>query len=162
MNVVQTISLDARMLYERLQKTGVGDVIEYEELTSVIGKDVRNGARRFLDTARNRALNSDHMVFGTIIGVGIKRLSDVDIVSTGEYTRRRIRRMSGRAIKTLTAVRDFNSLPNDAKIRHNTFVSLYSAISHASSNPSVKRIEAQVSESNSKLALIRTLEALKG
>ena len=98
---IAEISVDARLLHQRLQSVGVGETVSWEELSQVIGRDVTAGSKGYgpLSTARKRALNDDGMVFDAIPKVGLKRLTDAEIVNTGQATVDKVRRAArkGRA-----------------------------------------------------------------
>ena len=156
---IQALSLDSKMVYERLKKSVIGETISYSELSTIIGRNTQNGGRGALQTARRKALREDYMVFGVIHNVGLKRLSDLEIVATGEDTVTKIRRASTRGFRTVTAVREFDKLPNDAKVRHNTYASVLGALSMATTAARMKKLEGKVAEAKASLPLMKTLEA---
>jgi len=137
-------SMETRMLLDRLAKASVGEVIKYTELSELIGQDVQARSRGHLASAIKSLLNDRQMVFGVIRTVGVKRLSDGEIVAVGDEILPRIRRMAKRATRKLLAVADFNSLTNDQKIRHNAVVSSLATVSFFSKEARVKEIEKQV------------------
>lgn len=159
--VIQALSLDAKLVYERLKLVPVGAEVEYQELSTLVGRDVTAAGRGLITTARRKALKEDYMVFGVIRKQGLKRLSDVEIVNTGEDTIGRIRRTARKGFRTITAVKDFSALPNDAKIRHNVYVSMLGMVAQASSSPQMKRLEKKVTEASAVLPLMKTLEAFR-
>jgi len=157
--VIQALSLDSKMIYDRLKKSAVEEIVSYAELSKMIGRDTQNGGRGSIQTARRKALREDYIVFGVVRNIGLKRLSDVEIVATGEDTVTRIRRASTRGFRTITAVRDFDALPNDSKIRHNTYASVLGALSMATTAARMKKLEGRVAEAKASLPLAKTLEA---
>ena len=93
---IPELSIDSKMLYDRLIKAEVGAVIPYRELTEVISRDVQGPARGNMNTARHRALRHNGMVFEAVWKVGLKRLNDTEVVAVGEASLGRIRRVARR------------------------------------------------------------------
>lgn len=141
---IPEMAMETRMLRDRLAKSNIGDVITYSELSDLIGQQVQDRSRGHLNSAVKSLLTERQMVFGTIRTVGLKRLSDGEIVAVGDEILPRIRRMAKRATQKLMAVGDFSSLTNDQKIRHNAVVSSLSTVSFFSKESRVKEIEKQV------------------
>jgi hypothetical protein len=144
---IPEMAMETRMLRDRLAKSNIGDVITYSELSDLIGQQVQDRSRGHLNSAVKSLLTERQMVFGTIRTVGLKRLSDGEIVAVGDEILPRIRRMAKRATQKLLAVADFNSLTNDQKVRHNAVVSSLATVSFFSKEARVKEIEKQVGSS---------------
>lgn len=158
---IPQISLDSQALYERLKKTKVGDFIKYEELTAIISRDVTNGGRGCLATARNIAMREHRMVFACVSGEGIKRLADSEIVGIGLQATKHIRRVASKGMRKLSCVQDFDKLSQQEKLSHNTQMSVLGALHQACKESSVKRVESQVEKAQMKLSLAGTLDAFK-
>ena len=156
------LSVDTRLLYQRLKETHIGDQVSYDELSELIGRDVRNGAHSNLQSARNRCMKHDGIVFGTIRTVGLKRLNDTEIVETAEEQINRIRRASRRAAKTLAQVRDFAAMPEEAQTKHNASLSLFGAVAKITQTSQVQKLEKHVGEAQKQLPLAKTLEFFAG
>lgn len=156
-----TLSMDTRILFERLLAAGPGDTVTYEEMNKLVGRDIQDKDRYVLQSALQKALTHGY-VFGNIRKVGFKRLSDEEIVGTGASAISRTGRMSRRGIKKLSSVRNFNELPNGAQIKHNAAMSILGMISHATRKRQVKKIEERVTYSQDKLSLRKTIEAMSG
>lgn len=156
--VIHEISVDARMVYERLLTTSVGEVVTYDELTKLIGRNTQNSGRPVIATARRKAMNEHRMVFAAVRNIGFKRLNDGEIVETAQHDVDKIRRTSRRAGRRLTTV-DFDALSNDKKIRHNTYLSMFGALASMTTGGTVKAIEKEVTKAHSALPLAKTLEA---
>ena len=157
---IAEISVDTQLLVERLRKVGVGETISYAELTGTISRDVQGSARGNLYTARRTLQRDDNVVFGVVVGEGMKRLNDSEIVSTATSDRVGIRRRSRRAARRLACVQDFDSLPSEAKIRHQAAISLFGVISAIARNSETKRLEAAVEQAQNKLPVAATLAVL--
>jgi hypothetical protein len=153
-------SLDARILYDRLSKAEVGDTLTYKELSDLIGRDVANGARGVLNTARRMAIREDRIVFGVITAEGLIRLGDSDIVAAQETQISRVRRLSRRALRSLACAK-FENLDNDKRVEFNTRMAHLGTLAALSSGRAIKRIEAKVRETGQPVALNATLELFK-
>lgn len=62
-----------------LAEKKVGEEVGYEELSAAVGKNVQRESRSSLSSAMRIVQNESGAVFGTIRGVGVKRLSDTEI-----------------------------------------------------------------------------------
>lgn len=153
------LSIDVKTLYERLLASATGDTIDYRELSGLIGRDVTGKARSVLYSARKRAERENRIVFGAVHSVGIKRLSDIEIVDSGHQILRHVRRSSQRGFTRLTATVDFNKLPEPARVQHNAFASVLGAVAGALHEKKLKRIEEKVKETQKALPLADTLKA---
>lgn len=160
MKVIPQMSVDTRMLYERLKECDVGHTIPYQELSKIIGREVTGKARSVLATARRKAMTTDRMVFACVYKVGVKRLTDVDIVETSEDCVRRVRKASTRAVRRITTV-DFAKLPNEAKVKHNTYLSVFGALASFTQSGALKAIEKKIGDSKEALPLAKTLEVFR-
>jgi hypothetical protein len=162
MKSIPEISVDTKLLAQVIEKMEPGHVLTYEELSSLIGRDVRKRARGNLRSARLSALRSHGVVTEAVTSVGIKRLEDTENVgTTGDAARRRIRRLANRAVQKLTAV-NFDELTNDLKIKQNTELSQLGALRAFSRDAVSEKIAAKVAASNQQLAIAKTLEVFSG
>ena len=152
------INVDARILLGRLKKANVGEVLTYQELSDLIGRDVQHGARHILVSARRWAAK-DRIIFGSVTGKGIQRLDDEGKVKAGAGHLDRIRRESRRASRTLASVDDFSSLSNESRIRHNMAMSVFGIIQQATGNKIREKISEKVEATeNGSLAIKKSLE----
>ncbi len=157
-----TTHIDTQMIYERLSTASIGDLIEYQELTALIGTDVQNKGRGYMETARRMALRDKGMVFQPVRGVGLKRLADTEIVQSGQAYITKIRRHARRGMRVLVSVQDFGALPNDLKVRHNATVSMLGAVAVFSGGAAQKRVEGAVEKAGQKISYTKTLELFGG
>lgn len=155
------MSADSRAIFDRLKACKVGDVVSYDEIDKIARRNVRGRDRYVLVSAIKAALR-EGLVFDAVRGVGVKLLNDVEIVSTAEGVIPRIRRLSRRATRKLTSVRDFNGLPNDHKVKHNATLSMLGAVSMFARGESVSKVEGEVRKANQTLSLGATLELFRG
>lgn len=157
---IAQISLDAQLIRDRLQETKVGETVTYEELSKLIGRDVRNRAMGALGTARKHAMKNKNMVFVAVSNEGLKRMSDIEIVDSVDGDIRRVRRTVRRSSAKITRV-DFNGLPNDKKIDHNAKLSMLGALQQFAAPSSLKTLKSRVEESREVLPIGKTLEAFR-
>jgi hypothetical protein len=157
---IPELSVDTRLVEQRLMEAKPGDTVPYSELSQIIGRNVQNGARHVLTTAINRALGNG-AVFACVTNVGVKRLADVEIVATGDSAARKMRRLARRSVRKLSQVVDFAALPKPVQVRHNTLMSVMGAVAHFSKESAIKKVEAKVAETSQALPLGKTLEVFK-
>ena len=160
---ISEISVDARLLHQRLTQAKVGDVITWDDLGQIIGRSVHPGEGGYsaLATARNRVQVDDGYIFDAIAKVGLKRLSDAEIVNTGQYAIDRVRRAARKGTRRLLSVKDFDALPNDLKVKHNAYASLLGAVAQISQSSKVTQLESHVQNARAALPLAKTLEVFK-
>lgn len=140
-------SIDTQALYERMCSAKVGEEISYQELSSIIGRNVQGVAYGSMDTARRMCRNEHRMVFGTVRGKGLVRLDDEGIVTEGAAGLSKIRREARKRARVLTCVQDFTAMSPDKRVQHNTALAVYGAISEAAKPGTLKRI-AEASNAN--------------
>lgn len=87
---------------------GCNNEISYRDLARQAGLSVGR-AKQVLASAR-RALRADKILFGTIRGEGIRRLTDSDKVKKPEAFKRRVSRGAGRELKDLGTIANFGAL----------------------------------------------------
>lgn len=156
---IPEMSIDTRVCVNRLKEAKSGEVIPYKELSELIGRDVQNSAYSVLFSARRIVERDYRIVFHPIRSIGLKRLDDTGIVSVGESTLSKIRKVTKRGIKQIACVQDFNNLSQEQKIKHNTYLSMLGVMHHASQGKSVQKLENKVREAQASLPLAKTLEA---
>lgn len=153
-------SLDARLIFELLMKCEVGRTITYEQIGEVVGKERVTSATTGLYTALRWAEQED-VVFGSVRGLGYRRLSDEEIATTvGEAGMRRIRRASTRLMGRVARAKDEN-ISEEAKIRRNAAVSMFGVLAHMTKRHSVKKLEENVERHDDQLAVGRVLDLFR-
>jgi hypothetical protein len=153
-------SADTRFIIQKLRPLRVGEQISYAELAAAVSRPVGeiDGS---LASARRALLREDSMVFGTVRGVGLRRLSDTDIVRTSAAVTKRIRRAARRGVRVLAAVNDFSALPRDDQMRHSASVSVLAAIAEMTTDKSLRKIESVTKEAVRELPFAQTLAAFR-
>jgi len=157
MNAIRELSLDRQMLTERLEKVAIGETVTYAELSEVIGREVRM-CRHLLYGAMHTLQRDNHMIFDTVMNVGVKRQDDSGIVAGGDAYIRHIRRTSRTGARRLSCVDSFTDLPPDRQIQHNANMSLMGAFTSMTRRKKRKELESRVKEAQDKLSLAKTLE----
>lgn len=161
--MAQTIAeqaVDTRLLIGLLSKAEVGQVFSYQELGKHLGRRVE-GSTGNLISAR-RALERDYqIVFGTIWGQGIKRLSDAEIIALGDKLPGRVRRLARRTIKKITIARD-EALTNEQIVHRNAAVSMAGVLMHVATKSGMAKLEKAVQVNAGELPVGKTLELFKG
>jgi len=153
------LSIDTKLIYDLLSKCDPGDIVAYRTLSELISRDVQGAARSCLQSAMRRLVN-DGVVFSCVRGVGIKRLSDSEIVGEGPATLAKIRRAVRRAGRKLQAVQDYDSLSHESQIAHNATISMFGALNHMSQPKTFKKLEGKIEETRASLPLAKTLELI--
>lgn len=145
-NTIPEISVDTRLLYERLAKLEKGETVTYTELSAIIGRDVRGPrARHLLDRARKLALENDNVVVEAVVNEGLRRpLDTVVVTTTGECYRRGVIRRAVIAARKYAAV-DYGALSEADRVKHNAEVSQLGAIKAFAADSTTKQLEASIS-----------------
>lgn len=153
------MSIDTRMLYDRLKKAEIGEAVTFKQMGEILGRSV-DGSCSNLQSALHR-LEGEGVAFANVRGEGYQRMNDIEVVNSAEHSREGIRKKAKRAIKRLTCVQVFDALPNDLKVKHNAALSGFGAIASIMSPGRVKALEEQVAKAGAQLPLAKTLEAFK-
>lgn len=158
-----SVSIETTLLVERIKTMAQGDLVTYRDLTKLVGQDVQGEARHILQSARRICQREYQVVTDAERNVGIRRLTDVELTTSGLQVFAGLRRAAKRGIDRVTAVSDFNALPDEEKIRHNATVSALAVIRVMARPKSVDRIAAAVNTTNTgQLPIARTLELFRG
>lgn len=155
---IREISVDSQVAMKRLSQAKVGQTITYDELSTLLGRNVQREARYCLQTACRRLLTDERMVFEAVRGVGMKRLDDVGIVDVGQHYIRRVHNTARRGAKKLMCVQEFDKLPNDKKVEHNASLSVLGMLNHVTKNKEIAKIEKKVEQASGQLPLAKMLE----
>ena len=159
--IIQQMSVDAQILIATLKDIAVGEVATYQSLSATIKRNVQTDAYGAMTTAR-RALQRDHrMIFGTVRGVGLRRLNDGEIVDAGRSHITSMRRTSRRGLKKLACV-DWDNLDNASRIKHNASASMLGAVNMITRESSIKKLEAKIEKTKEKLPIASTLALFSG
>ena len=154
---------DTRFLIDFLRASADGEreTVTYEKINAALGRDVQRDARGSLLSAIKYLQREERLVFWTIRNVGVRLLEDPEVVSTAEVGLQRIRREAARTGRRVAAVRDFDSLPSEFKVKHNAALSYTAAILFFSKAKQLKRLESKIADAGTLLPVARTLDAFK-
>lgn len=152
------MSADARLLYQRLIRVPVDGTVTYADLLAEISRPV-SGAFGALHTAVRRVRRDHDMVFAAVRGVGLHRLTDLEIVGAAAADGRSLRRRARVAAEKLTKVQDYAALPPRAQIEHTARLSIFAAIAEMSTDKAVDKVIAVASGRSGELPIAATLAA---
>lgn len=108
-------SVEAQELAKFLETAEVGDVFTYQQLNQHAKCDVQL-RNTVLQTAKRIVQRQHKMVFDTIVGVGIKRLSDEEIPDVGQASIKRSRNIAKKGMRTLECA-DLSKLTPETKVK---------------------------------------------
>lgn len=129
-----TLSADTRTLTDRFLATPVGATIRYSDMSAAIGADIQ--ARRHL-ILRAIAIASREAgaIFGSVRGVGYKRLASEDASVVGAHARHRIRSTARRSSRVIQrAVEVANDMSEPARVKAYAEISALSLIQHVATD----------------------------
>lgn len=149
-------SADTLVIENRLRNSEVGDIIEYSDLSRLLGRSVTEFCRSNISTARN-TLSKEHIHFGVIRGLGLRRLTADEAVAAGREYVDRARRTSHRGCKHLARV-EFDKLSDESKKDHLTTSAQLGAMCLLGKSSSTKRIASAIKESSEQLPIGKTLQ----
>jgi len=150
------MSVDARLLKQRLEKVKVDEVINYTDLSKEISRPVK-GSSGCLQTARRSLFNSSRILFAAINGVGLKRLSDNGKIDASDLDVRKVRRAARRGAKKLASIDSFEKLTPAKQLAHTAKLSVLTAVAHIATDKQVTAIEGAVSGRANELPIAETL-----
>ncbi|KFL31418.1 hypothetical protein JP75_07615 [Devosia riboflavina] len=154
------MSADARLLMQHMSSATVGQTFTYKELGAVISRDV-DGSSGPLRTALRRLLRDEGMVFGTLIGEGVKRLNDEEIVAEGGNAAEAIRRKANRSFERQMKA-DFSRLPRQTQAKFTAQVSVMASIAMMTTGKALERVAAAASPALKEMPVAATLAMFVG
>lgn len=157
---IRELSIESKLIYQRLKDMKPGDFVTYGELTGIIGTNILTH-RHILYTARRMAERNDKITFGIITNEGLKCLDTTGIIATGDSAIKHIHRTSRKAARRFTCVGDLNNLTNDEKIKMNTNISILGALTHITREKTIKKLEAPITQAMQAIPYAKTLDAFK-
>jgi hypothetical protein len=158
---IMEMSAETKLLAEMLRGVAEGEVCTYADMSAMIERDVRAGARGALNSARRILLRDDRIVFDVVIGTGVKRMTPAEIANSEKG----VNRIRGATIKELKvqAVAAAGELCNEDRTKLNTRLSVLGAIHHCTDSRKIAKLQKHISSSGAgELAIGQTLEAMKG
>jgi len=155
---IQELSIDTKLIAERLLLANVGEFIPYSELSGIIKKDIRQH-RHYLQSARNRVQRSDQIVFAVIRGEGLKRKSNTAIANCGPEHTTAIRRRARKGLRELGCATE--PLVGDDLVQHNLSTAVLNLITVATKQKKMNALEDKIRTAEEKLPLADMIDALK-
>lgn len=156
------VAQDTRILAGRLGRLNPGELVTYNELSAIIGRDVRTDARPTLASARRIAQRDQRIALGCVHKAGIKRLDGAELPSVGDDAIACIRRKATRASRLMLTAAENVTLTDEARLQLNARASSLGTIALCASAKACARIETAVKNNgNLELSTAATLAMLK-
>lgn len=152
------LSVESKLLYERLKMLAIGDAVSYQELGKLIGRNIQAEGRGNLTTTQRRLMIEDQIHLGVVRGVGVRRLEDATVV-TSERAIKRISRAARRRRSELSNV-DYPGLNKDLQRRHNVEMTQTGAVIFFAKSATAKQIGEKLTQAgiDGEMPIGRTLE----
>ena len=155
---INELHTDTRILINVLESNlvkGGKDTVSYQELSAAIARNVQNGARGLLNTARKHIEQEHGITLVCIKGQGVKKTNDL----TGllDQTTHHISRTSRKSVKRVLNAMPNIELSNTDRTAINARLSQLGAISMFAKPSSTKVIEGKVAELQKELPTAETL-----
>ncbi len=157
---ISELSIDTRLIMERLDACNIGDVVSYDELSQIIGREITSCY--YLTTTARKRLLAANKYFEAVPGVGFRRCNDSQKVAGGGAYLQRSRRACKRGATITASVDDYDAMSKGDQRQHNAQLSLLLTMRAMSTPSKVKAIEAKVEDSHQRLSMKSTLEAIAG
>ena len=139
------IAADVETVVNILANLPVDGIMDYNQASDAIGRDVTHTARYILDRARKLAEEQTGSLYESVRGTGIKRLTPADASMVGAAAIGKIRRHARRGMKRLALIRGNMTSADQAKVV--AYQSQLGAIAVASTPSATKRIEGTINDS---------------
>jgi hypothetical protein len=152
-------SIEARLMADRFSKAQIGEIVTYDELSKIVGQDVRGQHMRSrLHTAIRNTLRDHRAVFGVVATVGYKRLADDELPKLGEASIAKIGRESRRTLKKMGAA-DFSKMSRAGLSEWNANASHLGLLSEVTKPRVAKAITAATEKAQQQLPTAKAIEA---
>lgn len=152
-------SIEARLMADRFAKAAIGETVSYDELTKIIGQNVRGQhIRARLHTALKRVLRDNGIVFAVVANEGYKRLADGELPKLGEVSIRKIGREANRTMKKMGCA-DFSKMTNAELAAFNASASHLGLLAEVTKPRVSKAIEAATAKTQQQLPTAKAIEA---
>lgn len=156
---IQAKSADTLIIENRLRETKPGDIVTYDELSKLLGRDVRAFCQANVRTARH-TLEAESIFFDCVRSEGLKRLTSNEAAFASDSHRERISSAARRGLRHLRYV-PFDELEDEAKRKHLTMSAQFGAIQLFGSSKATKKIESAVKDT-APMAIGETLKLFGG
>jgi hypothetical protein len=153
---VPELSVESRLLIQRLGRMEEDEVITYEELDELTSCRVRGS--NYLDTARRRVLIDKGIVIECVASVGVKRIANANLHELGDAALKRMARLGTRAIRKGQCA-DLAAMSDADRTAHLANMSAIAMLVHFSKPRAVASLVPYVT-GTMELPIGRTLEVL--
>lgn len=143
-------SVDAQALAKRLEQANIGDVVTYDELSSIIHHNVQHTHRHILYSALKILQREQRKVFGCVQKIGVRRLDDAEIAVTWKHDVKSISRRTSRATRRVSCA-EVDKLDAQGKRELCTGLSVMGFIRQFTKRDSVKTIAGAIHETPKRL-----------
>lgn len=144
------LSAETAALIKHLETVEVGQVVTYAEMKQACKVSPQENPAHLI-TAR-RTLMKSRVVFGTIIGIGIKRLANDEIPDDAKNKQDRARRVAKKGLAVLNCA-DIATLESEQKIKAITTRTVLGFMASAGSRKVCKLAEQAVRVSNGEMKI---------
>ena len=149
---IQIKAHDTTLIENRLRSASVGEIVAYEALSRIIGRDVRQFCTGNMKTARDTLEKDEKIVFDTIANVGFKRMSEPEKSTSIDRMKKSIQRKAKRGLVRASVV-DFDSLEQAQKQKHLASITQLGVISEFTSAKGTKKIEEKVRQTSAAVSI---------
>jgi len=138
-------SVETTGLIKRLAALEQGETVTYEELAPIaLGACAPHEIKNpYLLSARRILQDNERMLFRGISNLGIKRLTDPEIIERSEKQLSATQRKAEAEMRYVSYV-DFDKLEPDEKITHNTNISVFNVMKTVSQPQKVAQIKKTI------------------
>lgn len=153
-------SADTAIIENRLRNTQVGEMVTYDELSKLLGREVREFCYGNLRTALS-ALIKESLFFDCVSKQGYRRLDPDQATNASEHYRTRAKNAARRGLVHLQHV-PFDGLTDEGKKKHLTMSAQLGAVELFSTTKATKKIETAVKDASHRMAIGETLKLFGG
>lgn len=129
-------SYETNKLIEVLSAMKQGEMLTYAQLSEIAGAAICGANPSFASARRHVQANSP-AVFGIMLKVGVKRLTDEEIVKNGPKNLSHVVRTVKKGARQLSGVIDYAGLSDEMKRSHQAHAVIYAKISDEASTKSI-------------------------
>ena len=160
-NGIQVKSHDTTIIEKRLRDAKAGDIVTYDELSRLLGRDVRLHCLGNVKTARESLEKEEKIVFDTVVNTGYRCMTEADKSTSIDRIRKQIKRRAKKGL-TRASVTDFSALNEDQKQKHLTSITQLGVIQEFVSAKGTKKIESKVKQISTAISIGDTVKLFGG
>ena len=153
-------AIDTRDLVNAGTKIPINEVWTYAAMRSVVRRKI-DGGDHALQVALNRLARDHGIEFKNVRGVGYQRLDDEGIVDHLPADRSKIRRVVRRSRLRAANIKDYDALPNEAKLNHDLHAATIGVIQVMFKSKTMKRIRAEAERVHGEIDSDRVLSVFR-